>query len=474
MDYFYQGALRWNFGFENPNHAAALIAALLPFVWLAGRIWQPARFPLRVVWEAVCAALLIGGWALLGLTVSRSGLVAATAAFIWIGWRTFPAWRGRRMFVAGCALVCAGVAVTTGILPRTTATLVTPDASATNRLTLWRGALEMLAIAPQGVGTGHSGAFFMNWLQASDATGGYRTMVNSYLTFLTEWGLPFGVLAGFVFLALVLVFIPGKTSSSALTNSAIACQAALIAFAVAGFFSTTMETIQVWIPAMIALGGLVGLTLGSGRTRRLGFRPALGLAAGLSVGLVVLLWAAGCLLQAGNPLSLRFVKTKNRSILAVRSRHLGHGENAELLVFPDTSVMGQRYGKALRLLVTEHNFPLTVHENPSGFQSTSGWMMAGGKYGAQGDGQKGIILLAPEIPSAPEKMPEGGRHASVVIFQPGFDEDGRVAFWNEVAIRNPEAIQVIPVPGFGSDLSQAWPDIVEKLRALFSRVEPSN
>lgn len=474
MEYYYQGALRWNFGFENPNHAAALIAALLPFVWLAGRIWQPTRFPLRMVWEAACAALLIGGWTLLGLTVSRSGLVAATAAFIWIGWRTFPAWRVRRVFVAACALVCAGVAVTTGILPRAATTLVTPDASATNRLALWRGALEMLAIAPQGVGTGNSGAFFMNWLQAPDATGGYRTMVNSYLTFLTEWGLLSGALAGFVFLALVLVCIPGKTSSSALTNSAIACEAALIAFVVAGFFSTTMETIEVWIPAVIALGGLVGLTFVSGRSRRLGFRPALGLAAGLSVGLAVLLWAAGCLLQAGNPLSLRFVKTKNGSILEARSRYPGQGENGELLVLPDTSVMGKTYGKALRLLITGRNLVLKVHENLSGFQSTSGWVMTAGKHGAQGDGQKRIILLAPEIPSAPERMPEWGRDASVVLFQPGFDEDGRVAFWNEVAARNPRAIRVVPLPGFGNDLSQAWSDIVEKLRAIFPRAEPSD
>ena len=33
MEFTYDGFVRWGFGFHNPNHAAAAICALLPFVW---------------------------------------------------------------------------------------------------------------------------------------------------------------------------------------------------------------------------------------------------------------------------------------------------------------------------------------------------------------------------------------------------------------------------------------------------------
>ena len=35
MEFTYDGMVRWGFGFYNPNHAAALFAALLPFLWAA-------------------------------------------------------------------------------------------------------------------------------------------------------------------------------------------------------------------------------------------------------------------------------------------------------------------------------------------------------------------------------------------------------------------------------------------------------
>ncbi len=34
MEFYYQDQLRWGFGFDNPNKAAALIASMLPLIWV--------------------------------------------------------------------------------------------------------------------------------------------------------------------------------------------------------------------------------------------------------------------------------------------------------------------------------------------------------------------------------------------------------------------------------------------------------
>ena len=47
MEFTYDGFVRWGFGFHNPNHAAAAICALLPFVWgfAAQRYGSPDGWP---------------------------------------------------------------------------------------------------------------------------------------------------------------------------------------------------------------------------------------------------------------------------------------------------------------------------------------------------------------------------------------------------------------------------------------------
>ena len=40
MEFTYDGIVRQGFGFYNPNHAAALICALLPFCWAGLLRWK--------------------------------------------------------------------------------------------------------------------------------------------------------------------------------------------------------------------------------------------------------------------------------------------------------------------------------------------------------------------------------------------------------------------------------------------------
>ncbi len=55
MEFTYDGMVRWRFGFYNPNHAAALFAALLPFLWAA---WE--RFPRPICRDDRCKG--VGGF----------------------------------------------------------------------------------------------------------------------------------------------------------------------------------------------------------------------------------------------------------------------------------------------------------------------------------------------------------------------------------------------------------------------------
>lgn len=50
MEFTYEGLVRYGFGFYNPNHAAAFICAILPFVWIL--LFQKA------CWQKILGSLL--------------------------------------------------------------------------------------------------------------------------------------------------------------------------------------------------------------------------------------------------------------------------------------------------------------------------------------------------------------------------------------------------------------------------------
>lgn len=320
----------------------------------------------------------------------------------------------------------------------------------------------MLAIAPGGVGEGNSGAFFMNWLQPLESQAGYRTMVNSYLTFLTERGVVAGAVVGFVFLAILLLCQPKATDSPHTTDTVMACHASLIAFSVAGFFSTTMETGWVWAPAVLAFGLLLALTLRRGRASRFRPTPALGVAALLAVGLVAVLWGAGWVLQMRNPQVVHY----DGEILEIRNRHPEPGSLGEVLVRPDESVMGATYGKGVRALLEGKPLRMTVGAESFTGNETIHWGVAAGTEVSSLPPCRRILLLAPEVLSDEATRELLATHETVLIFLPGYDEDGRVAHWRKTAEAHPRKIQIVPLAEFGNDLTQAWPEIIRHLQGV--------
>ena len=242
--FFYQGMARWDLGLDSPNKAAAvLVFLLLPLLALSVRA--------RREWVRWCAGLafVLVGYGLVR-TFSRGGLVALLLGAIVllaglrkllvVGWRWLP------VLLAACTLV--GVAVWTGFAGRVADSSPAEDASAGNRLAIWRNVPYMMVDAPGGWGRGAAGDAFMGWYQPLDKTERYRTLVNSHFTWLVEWDwCERFMLVWAWLLAFGMGVVRWRTRGDPLPF------AVWIAFAAAAFFSSVAEEWIVWVVPVAAL-----------------------------------------------------------------------------------------------------------------------------------------------------------------------------------------------------------------------------
>ena len=179
---------RLAFCLANPNHAAALLCALLPLCWG----WRRQPWLGRILSLALFAALL--------LTQSRTGLLVAGAeavAWWWIS-RLGAAVSSRppyRHWMPWIALALAGM-VLLWMWPR-----LMLDGSILNRPKIWLAGLRLFAANPDGVGLGNSGAVASAFLLAGIPE--VRTMISTHITLLAEFGWIVGW-AWFAFIGLAL------------------------------------------------------------------------------------------------------------------------------------------------------------------------------------------------------------------------------------------------------------------------------
>ena len=189
---------RFAFGFANPNHAAAAVCALVPFLWG----WR------RFAWVGwIASAVLV---VMLAMTFSRTGLAVLVAEMGVKNFtilrdfrilRDFTTLRGFRILRLGgvgrfygilrdavskhylcivfCLLAVAGLVV--WMWPR-----MTMDGAVMNRPKIWLAGLQLFAANPLGVGFGNSGLVASAFLLPDGVE--VRTLVNSHLTMLVEGG----------------------------------------------------------------------------------------------------------------------------------------------------------------------------------------------------------------------------------------------------------------------------------------------
>ncbi|MBO5309414.1 MAG: O-antigen ligase family protein [Lentisphaeria bacterium] len=181
MEFTFDGIVRQGFGFYNPNHAAALICAFFPFLWG----WK------KYAWI---------GWILtflltipLVMTYSRTGVLVLgfeLATYFIISktknWKLIAA-------IAGGILLILFIG---GIFGR-----FALDKAVSNRPEIWLAGLKLYAANPLGVGLGNSGMIVSNFMLENIQC---RTLVNSHLTLLTEFGIFTGFFwFSFIFYALI-------------------------------------------------------------------------------------------------------------------------------------------------------------------------------------------------------------------------------------------------------------------------------
>lgn len=203
MEFTFDGIVRQGFGFYNPNHAAALICAIFPFLWG----WK------KYAWIGWMLTFLLT--VPLVMTYSRTGVLVLAfelAAYFIISktknWKLIAA-------IAGGILL---ILLIGGIFGR-----FTLDKAVANRPEIWLAGLKLYAVNPFGVGLGNSGTVVSNFILDSIQC---RTLVNSHLTLLAE----FGCIAGFLwFLSIFYALLTGIKKSRTWCAVAGLCISATIA-----------------------------------------------------------------------------------------------------------------------------------------------------------------------------------------------------------------------------------------------------
>ena len=206
-------AERFSFGFHNPNHAAALVCALLPLYFG----WR------RAVWigRGLAAAL----FAMFLLTQSRTGLLVAVLE--WMAWwvmrrenggfhildlRSRVGARGKGGGSSDCPLAWLGkwtvATLAVGLSLWWFGPRLALDGSILNRPKIWLAGLRLFAANPGGVGLGNSGTLASAFL-LDDGVPEVRTLVNAHLTLLAECGW----LVGWAWGAFIVLALTGLKES---------------------------------------------------------------------------------------------------------------------------------------------------------------------------------------------------------------------------------------------------------------------
>ena len=325
--FFYRGVPRWDFGLDNPNKAAAILACLL--IVLLG-LSQKSRW---TRWGCGALAAVVG-FALVH-TFSRGGLVAflVGAVILLVGSRKSPCKLRRWLPALLAVLVITGAALWTGFAGRMAHSAPSADASVGNRLVLWRSVPAMMVDAPGGWGCGNAGDAYMGWYQPLSSHLRYRTLVNSHFTWLVEmgWMGRIGYVCGLAFLfamGIVRLRVRGDPIPLAILTS----------FVTSAFFSSVAEEWLVCaVPLLLTLPALKSFVFDA--TMRMRW---ISVAAALLAGCSLLGAAvAGTAFRPADTISLRKSPDGTRIVV-------GDGTLSAWVVCDPVSMGGPAFGRILR------------------------------------------------------------------------------------------------------------------------------
>lgn len=461
--YFFGEYQRWNLGWSNPNQAGAFIAMWIPWLWGLLRAMDGRRHECLIC--TLFLALELGLWFLLCKTYSRGDLVGVVlSGVVFLGWRYVIGGGSRRW--SWLAVRVAGVVtllVITGFFNRIDPRFISQDASAGNRLTLWRGGLQMVAASPwHGWGIGNSGPAFMHWFQPQGSNEAYAGMVNSYLHVAVERGLP--ILVVVITIAMGVLVMAWRTSRAMRGVSSELVAAAgcsWLVFLIVNGFSTLWIFGNLWWIPMVAGLWILGATWAVHRMRVFdSVGNVLGLSAVFSIVVITGLCLAGRMMTDG----LRITPGPDDGWVSCA----GPGASGRnLFLFPDPTVLGETWGKEIRRLVGELairqvyvSTDRRIDRIPSGEDFQPRWIIACGREAGEGFAvigkfpEAGLILVHPlGKPIVPE-----GFQGKVSVILPMLDTHGTGRQWKLICRQHGWGCRTSP--GVGQDVRLVWPEIL--------------
>lgn len=463
VEYFYGETLRWSFGFENPNKAAVIFSCAVPLLWCLWQLsWKPGNKWLKIPALLVTASGLLAAWYCLIMTFSRGGLVATAVALFYLlfqtifrgGKRETPLRMRSEVWLSVLVMVVlAGGTLWNGLGARSTEAFG-KDASVGNRVELWNGALQMAAENVHGFGTGKSGEQYMQWYQPLERQEGYRTMVNSYLTFLVEQG---WIWSGAVLLAFVLFWVWTRPRCGEIVT--VALRASILSFLVAGIFSTTMEDWRLWlIPAAC---GVVLSILAVGGKKRIEKTHLLATGGSVLAGCAAL-FIVGFLKSSKDPLRREFSEGADGRTVTTLAPGTPKARSVGCIV--DEAILGDQYPKLLREMALAAQVKILLGDRAKDADQI---LCTGSSVHSYGSFQtKPLILLAPEKIMEKELSGLASRSEAARILLPEIDEDGRVGFWDEVTEGALAAnFKKISLSGVGNRVDWAWAQVIEHIKS---------
>lgn len=348
-EYYFGEKLRLGLYWGHPNIAGVFLISLLPITWLC---IEGTKKQLPVTILLFLSSLTI--WQLTLETYSRGALTAFTVTASIFLFRTIGVHRLCKIKILILFMGTLGYSII-AIESEAFERVVDPGetASVSHRIEIWKGALQLFYIKPfTGWGHQQSGFFYTHLIQDPNQKYESLSMVNSFLTLLTESGVLF-----FTFTIFVILFTIFAGSYSIITNRNIGKKSwigrispylilSLIAFSISSIFTTINSEWTLLITPAISI---VFVLSNSMRNQFINFKKIRYL---LTISLIVSASLACALFSIGETLlkesGLTFHIGENRTIITSKKEGL---TKTKTLIIPDPKVLGPEYGRFCRKLL---------------------------------------------------------------------------------------------------------------------------
>lgn len=468
-EYFYENFARFGFGLENPNHAAALIAFVIPILWTVQSAARSQQYTARLWVTYILELILI---ICLCLTLSRGGILAVGMAALLFCRERAVAYRSVQtclwnlsMFVVR-GLVLMSVLISIGGIKRLSS-VIGSDPSVTHRLELWRGGLELAYLRPFcGWGAGKSGIAFIQWIQPTNEHFVTFGMVNSYLQVAVEFGLP--VL--WMLLVLMNLIIAYCMSNSAIERPPRpqllrGLGLGLVAYSIAALFSTLWTDWATLIPPVLGTGTVIFLALLRGRNHIPALVHKTKTAVVFATASVASVYFAGSRSAESSSTVRSTVSSANSRYIELSGpsgrRQLESAATHNIVVVVDKLTLGFSYGQRLRDLMDsmpDSQTRMTVYNiesTPQGIKSETLILTGYAVHKYSRDWNANAIIFICPIGNVPRNF---DRKANTVLIVPEYDQFGYTEQWKRWAKMRDVELHI--VHDCGQDISSEATSIV--------------